>query len=219
MEKETRVAVGHPDGKRSTVWKFSVYGSEVYIFTRMFGSHSKVSLHSSGECQWSATDHWVKASPERRNADRHVTRWKVDWPDGSGAVHAFTVRIPSSELREVAASENLAEVHWLSPPGAGQMLSLECYVTPVSEADPAIGARLPHKLLISMPLRNGRWFVVLHHISDLPPDNNLELMRSRIWADAAAAGVAADPKQRGTAFFVTDTTARGLMELCPPVSA
>ena len=48
---EARVAVGRADGMRSTVWKFAVRNSEIYVFTRMFGADAKVSFHSSGECQ------------------------------------------------------------------------------------------------------------------------------------------------------------------------
>jgi hypothetical protein len=40
--REVRLAVGTPTGRRSTVWKFWVQKSEIYILSRMFGSDTKV---------------------------------------------------------------------------------------------------------------------------------------------------------------------------------
>jgi hypothetical protein len=80
--RELRVAVGGPNARRSTVWKFSVNKSDVYIFSRMFGADSKVSLHALGDCQWSNTSKWVTKVSGRRNADRHIQRWNVPRPNG-----------------------------------------------------------------------------------------------------------------------------------------
>jgi hypothetical protein len=66
--REARFAVGEPNGRSSTVWKFSIHKNEAYILTRMFGSDAKASLHVSGQCQWSATETWVKKVGGRRNA-------------------------------------------------------------------------------------------------------------------------------------------------------
>jgi hypothetical protein len=89
LREVRRLAVGTPTGRRSTVWTFSVHKSEIYILSRMFGSDSKVSLHSTGDCQWSATDTWVKKAPGRRNADRHIMKWVMPRPNGTAALHAF----------------------------------------------------------------------------------------------------------------------------------
>jgi hypothetical protein len=48
--REVRLAVGTLTDRRSTVWKFWVHKSEIYILSRMFGSDTKVSLHSTGDC-------------------------------------------------------------------------------------------------------------------------------------------------------------------------
>jgi hypothetical protein len=81
--REARFAVGEPNCRRSTVWKFSVHKNEAYILTRMFGSDAKVSLHVNGQCQWSATETWVKKVGGRRN----VCRWPTS--DGSSGCIAF----------------------------------------------------------------------------------------------------------------------------------
>jgi hypothetical protein len=65
----------------------------------MFGSDMKASFHSSGQCQWSATDTWVRRQTGARNSERHVRRWQVNYPDGSESLLVFRVEIPSSELR------------------------------------------------------------------------------------------------------------------------
>jgi hypothetical protein len=97
--REVRLAVGTLTDRRSTVWKFWVRKSDIYILSRMFGSDTKVSLHSTGDCQWSATGAWVKKVPGRRNADRHLVKWVMPRPNGAAALHVFQVRIPETELR------------------------------------------------------------------------------------------------------------------------
>jgi hypothetical protein len=211
--REVRLAVGTPIGRRSTVWKFFVRKSEIYILSRMFGTDTKVSLHSSGDCQWSATDTWVKKAPGRRNADRHIMKWVMPRPNGTAALHAFQVRIPETELRVVDIAENLNAVRWLPAPPNGHTVSLECYITPISQSDPALTSNLPHHHLFSLPLVDGRWFIVLHHLPPLD-GNDLESLRSQINARAREAGIEPKPEHRGSAFTVSDGTARGIIELC-----
>jgi hypothetical protein len=212
-KREVRIAVGSPSGRRSTVWKFFVHKNDIYILSRMFGSDAKVSLHSTGDCQWSATGAWVTKAPGRRNAERHFAKWFMPRPSGTTALHVFQVRIPETELRISAVPERLHAVKWLPIPSKGHSVSLECYITPASQNDPALLANLPCSYLFSMPLTDHRWFTVLHHVPPLD-GKDLELLRNQMNAQAMAAGIQPKPEHRGSAFTVSDGTARGLIELC-----
>lgn len=211
---EVRVAVGTSSGRRSTVWKFAVHKNEIYILSRMFGSDAKVSLHSSGDCQWSGTGAWVKKVPGRRNAERHIEKWKVRRPTGTEALHVFQIRIPETELRAIEWTEgDLESVEWLPTPPLGHTLSLECYITPVMSTSPELSLNLPCPHLYSLPLADGRWFTVLHHVPALN-GQDLEPLRGGMNAVARAAGIEPKPQHRGSAFTVSEGTARGFIELC-----
>lgn len=134
-------------------------------------------------------------------------------PNGTAALHAFHVRIPETELRVIDTAEDLNAVVWLPAPPKGHTISLECYITPISQSDPALLSNLPHPHLFSLSLADGRWFTVLHHV---PPfdGRDLEPLRSQMNAQARAAGIEPKPEHRGSAFTVSDGTARGLIELC-----
>lgn len=210
---ELRVAIGSPDGFRSTVWKFTSHRSEVYILSRMFGSDCKVSLHSSGQCQWSGTGEWVKKDSNRRNADRHFMKWSAPRPHGTAATLVFRIRIPESELRQVDIAEDLDEVLWLPVPAVGMTSSFACYITPPSLDDPTASAQLPGTLLLSQQLEDRHWFVVVHHVEPL---NGMDLhpLRDAMNARARAAGITANPKHRGCAISVTEDGARCFVEMC-----
>ena len=212
--REVRIAVGSPSGRRSTVWKFGTHKNEVYILSRMFGSDTKVSLHSSGSCQWSATDTWVRKAPGRTNAERHITKWEMPRPSGKDALHVFQVRIPETELRPSGLAESLAAVKWLPIPPPGHTVSLECYFTPLSQANPALATNLPCPHLFSVHLPEGRWFTVLCNVVPLN-GGDLKQLRSEMNARAkAVTGADPNPAHRASAFTVGEGTTRGLIELC-----
>ncbi|NOU00373.1 MAG: hypothetical protein HOO95_02195 [Gallionella sp.] len=211
--QEVRIAVGSSIGRRSTVWKFSVQNNEIYIFSRMFGSDAKVSLHSTGDCQWSGTSNWVKKVSSRKNTDRHFIKWVMPRPNGSVASLVFQIRIPETELRASNLTENLSKIKWLPIPPKGHTLSLECYITPQSQSDPALSSNLPIPHLLSLPLTDGRWFTVLSHVPPLDGDN-LEPLRNQMNEEARAAGIEPKPEHRGCAFTVSNGITRGLIELC-----
>lgn len=208
-----RVAVGRPDGRRSTIWKFTTHKGDVYILSRMFGSDCKVSLHASGQCQWSGTGEWVKKDASRRNADRHFMKWSAPRPNGNAANIVFRIRIPESELRRVDVKEDLAKVLWLPVPAVGETSSLACYITPPSIDDPAASTQLPGTLLLSQQLEDKHWFVVIHHVEQL---NGIDLrpLRDAMNAQARAAGIIANPKHRGCAIATTEYGARCFVEMC-----
>jgi hypothetical protein len=210
---EFRVAVGSPSGERSTVWKFQITRNDIYIFSRMMGSDTKVSLHESGECRWSATGSWVLKKPGRRNADRLLEKWQAPRPLGTAAAQIFQIGIPASELRISNLAEDLDSVHWLPAPPAGTAVALTCYIMPLSTADPAIAAPLPHPVLTSLQLADSRWLVVLHHT--VPVDSSfLATLRENVCELARRSGIEIRPEFRACTSF-TDVSSRGLIELCP----
>lgn len=179
----------------------------------MFGSDAKVSLHSSGQCQWSGTGKWVKKDRTRRNADRHFLKWLAPRPHGSAANLVFRIRIPETELRVVDVEEDLTEVLWLPAPSQGQTASFACYITPPSLVDPASGTQLPGGLVLSQSLEDGHWFTVLHHVEVLD-GRNLVPLRAQMNAHARSAGILPNPKHRGVAISITDDGARCFVEMC-----
>jgi len=211
---EARFAVGSPSGRRSSVWKFIVRDSDVYIVTRMFGSEAKVSLHASGQCQWSRSDKWVKQALGRRNADRHIVKWSMPRQVARAAFIIFQVRIPETELRVFTAEEELSTVQWLPAPPLGATASLECYITPISEADPTLTNFIPHPCIVAQPLADGRWFVVLHYVAPLN-GRELDGKRKKMLHQARTAGMRPGPQDRGGAFTVGTEPTRGIIELCP----
>lgn len=211
---EFRYAVGEPSGRRSSVWKIWTHKSDVYIMTRMFGADAKVSIHASGECQFSATAQWMRKNPDKRNAQRHIARWLLPQTEPDSAGFVFRIQIPESELRQGDAAEDMSGVTWLAAPPQGKAAIAECYMTPVSGGDPALATSLPYPLLRSFPLVDGRWFVVLHGVDNV---NSADLERARQQVLEQNPEIASTRKTYSVALFgtVNDTQGRLLVELRP----
>jgi hypothetical protein len=194
------------------VWVFVVRGSDVYITPSLLGGQAKVSLHASGQFQYSYSDSWVTALPGRRNADRHIKKWSLPRQLGREAANVFHVRIPESDLQALNLEEDLSSVRWLPTPAVGETVSLECYITSASDGDPTFTAYTPHPCVVSLPLADGRWFVVLNCIMPL---NGLDLghERKRLRRALRAAGVEALSKHRYIGFLEHPGSLRGLVEL------
>lgn len=213
--QEFRIAVGSPSGERSTVWKFWTNGADVYIQSRMFGSDCKVSLHASGQCQFSRTSESLKKiSPDAKNQERHINKWRSPRPIGLAAARVFCVRIPASELRTSAVAEDLKNVHWIPSPGPGKMVALECYITPVVANDPALTGGLPPKCdhIVSMRLTDGRWFLILMW-TPRASSKVLSQVRTLARGQAAGAGLSLTGSWR-LAALGEDDGVRYLAEVC-----
>lgn len=212
MAKEYRIAVGSKDGLRSTVWKFCVNKNDIYIISRMFGRESKVSLHATGECQWSLTGDWVKKKPGRTNASRHITKWNIKRPTDSEAQHIFRIHILETELRSTRKIENLKKVTFISPSQKGSAISLECYITPPSTSDPALQTNLPCSVLASIQLADSRWFVVMRNVTT-PSIDDVESLRHTILKQIGKQ-YTPSPEHRIAAFTELPGPTRGFIELC-----
>jgi len=213
---EFRFCVGEATGERSTVWKIWVQTNETYILSRMMGSVAKISLHSSGLCQFSRTIEWLKKHVDvLKKKDRHLRRWKLpEIPNGQTA-HVFRIIIPRSELREVIVEENLKKVHWLPIPDPNHAIQLECYFTSPLKQEPNI-LYLPHRHLVSMPLADGRWFVVFIQEVEITKDKLLilENARNEILSYISEKNISIQPNQR-VGGFLNIGDCQGLIELTP----
>ncbi len=211
FENEHRVAVGGQKGMRSSVWKFASHKGNVYIMTRMFGADAKVSLHESGQAQWSATSSWVLRDPIRKNSDRHIKRWTLPTATKDNAELVFEVQIPRSELRRIDEVEDLKNIQWLPLPPVGLSVCLECYITPVLEKN-EYTFKFPYPLLTIMPLNKDRFFVVLVNLKPIS-EGDLDKTRRAIINQVTKVGFKILPAHRATVFFERETGVKGMIEM------
>jgi hypothetical protein len=212
---EARFALGTRLGPRSTIWKAWVQGDEAYIASRMFGSDLKVSIHSSGECQVSRTDSWVKRQENFRNAERHVHRWHISAPVDHQAVLVFQVGIPVSELRDQEPPTDKKKVVWVSGIPNGVTVRFLFYVTQTVEVDPGAMGTSQARHLFSLRMRSGRWFVVFVDTISLSA-SDIDEARCAALDQARAVGILPNRSQRLSLFNQPNSLdgVHGLMELC-----
>jgi len=216
LRTEARFAVGSRSGPRSTIWKAWVHGDDAYIASRMFGSDMKVSIHASGECQWSATGTWVQREPNTKNAERHVHRWRVAQPAGNEALLVFRVEIPMSELRPLPEPNDKKKVWWVGGTPPESTVRFLFYLTRPNETDPAPHSSLQTKHLFSLRLRSSRWLVVLVEIISLSA-GDIAAVRKQVIAQAKSRGLAAPAPEHRVSVFIqppAEGGAHGLLELC-----
>jgi hypothetical protein len=215
FEHDFRVAVGSASGRRSTIWKFFVRNHDVYIVSGMCEGDCKITLHPSGDCQFSAVDAWVKKVAGRRNADRHMVKWHSPRPTGSAATEVLQIRIPESELREIDTTEDLSEVHWLPAPGAGKCVAFGCYLTCPNDSDPVIGASLPCDVLFYSQLADKRWLVVFNFLIEYS-QRDIDATRRQIIDTVAQHGLQVLSEHRAIAHLKIDGASfPGFIEFCP----
>jgi hypothetical protein len=183
----------------------------------MFGSDMKVSFHSTGQCQWSRTDTWVKRQPNARNADRHVVLWSISQPTADQALLIFRVEIPMSEVRPQSPLIDKKKVFWISGAPAEATVRFLVYLTRIAATDPT-STRLHSpsiRHLFSLRLRGGRWVVVFVEVISLSA-RDIGEARQAVRDQVTAAGITPQPNHRA-GLFITPTTeggAHGLFEIC-----
>jgi hypothetical protein len=215
VRTEARFAVGTRHGPRSTIWKAWVQGDEAYIASRMFGSDMKVSLHSSGQCQWSATDTWVRRQARVRNADRHVHRWQVSYPTSNQSLLMFRVEIPVSQLRALPPPTDKRKAWWISGVPDGATARFLFYMTRPSDAEPAPSTTAHMRHLFSLRLRSARWLVVFVELISLSAAA-LASARAAVLEQVKVAGLVPQAHHRMSLFIQppAEGGAYGLLELC-----
>ena len=200
----TRIAVGSRDGAKSSIWKIWTQGDEIYASSRLFNGLAKVSLHSSGQCQWSYTDEWVLQQEGRRNAERHIAKWSVAYPDGETALLVLRIAVPASELRALAAPADKKKVLWIGNVPQQTTVQLLLFVTRQQVTAPASDDTQDRRHIQSMQLRNGRWLVVMVHLPTLSAQDINEA-RAMAVAQTRDAGIKVLPEHR-IAFYAPPST-------------
>jgi hypothetical protein len=215
VRTEARFACGTRSGPRSTIWKAWVHGDEAYISSRMFGSDMKVSFHSSGQCQWSATDTWVRRQTGVRNSERHVHRWHVDYPADNDSLLVFRVEIPASELRTLPPPRDRKKVWWVSGIPEGATARFLFYITRPSDVDPGLIAATPLRHLFSLRLRSARWLVSFVELISLS-GADIESARTAVLTEVKSLGLVPSADHRMSLFSQppAEGGAHGLLELC-----
>ena len=214
---EARFAVGTRNGPQSSIWKVWVHGDEAYIASRAFGKYQKVSLHSSGQGQWSLTDDWVKETPSRRNAERHIVRWTMPLPVEGQAALVFKVQIPCSELRTLPTLVDKKKVFWISAVPLEATVRCLFYLTGAFTVDPAPQDTETRRKLFSLKLRSGRWMVVLFDVTSLST-SDLIAARKAVIQQFLPRASPLDLKDMRAALFSQSNEptndCNGLIELC-----
>lgn len=112
-----RVALGSPTEPFSSVWRFWVNRSDVYIAARILAGLFKISLHESGV--------WVLAFTSESGAVFESNRRGMTWRRPPEFAPGWTMgpsisipRLDNSPLLAKRATDK-APIHWLTPPAVG----------------------------------------------------------------------------------------------------
>jgi hypothetical protein len=214
---EARFAVGSRLAKRSAIWKLWVWGEEAYLASRMFGKHMKVSFHSSGDCQWSLTDNYVKEQQLASNAERHIARWKICRPSNDQPILAFTVDIPMSELRIWEPStKNEKKVFWVAGAPEESTVRFLIYFTSTSPNDPLPSDSGSRRKVFSLRFKSGGWLVVLLDTISLSPSTISQARLAVIEQFYTAQSLNLASDERATLFSTPneDDGCPGFIEIC-----
>lgn len=213
MKKELRFCIGEPTGPHSTTWKIWVNRSDVYLSSRMLASDIKVSLHESGECQYSHTSESF-AHTGKRNQDRHIKKWKRRsiYPK-SGVVNLFRIIIPSTELSLTSAEQKEAkDIVWYMAPPIGYGAYIELWLTPALACPPGQDEFI-NDLLGVLSLANSQHVGVTVRDLKITPQNIEDLARVR--DQAGSSQKQKDPRIRGWALTWSKQNDYAIVEFAP----
>ncbi|MFN7686420.1 MAG: hypothetical protein ACK5OP_01700 [Sphingobacteriales bacterium] len=170
MKSTCRFAVGERNGLKSSIWTVAINKADIYVFSRLFGSDFKLSLHESGNAQWSFTSDFVARQIDMPNKDRHFIKWTFSRPLDSMAINIFRIQIPHTELRNIPSPTN-KKVKWVSGVTLGTYQFDLCITMP-SDTDPTAGRDdLPHRVLDCLQLADKRWLVIFVQVVGLTPSD------------------------------------------------
>ncbi len=116
-KKTVRLGVGTSDCPQSTLWSFTVSGSDVYIAQRFSYFLQKFSLHSSGRWRFASnSDKWTK------HGDRALLKWLRPVPVFGSWVLGPTIVIPPLWVVDplTVPDRYNNKIYWLLPPGKDQ---------------------------------------------------------------------------------------------------
>lgn len=126
-DKVIRFSVGSHDSGYSSIWRIwfnkpSIEAtSNVYISYRSLGGTQKISIHQSGDIQYSFTSEYAKKM-DKRNSSRHIDKWNI-----SLNRPIFKIIVPDTELKKVDSIDN--EIKLVPPPSKDCAIELYLYIT------------------------------------------------------------------------------------------
>ena len=211
--RELRFCIGSPSQSQSTSWKVWTQRGDVYLASRSVASDLKVSLHESGECQYSYTSKWAMETGAR-NRERHLERWKRRRPHPiSRTVHLFRVILPGSELRRATADVKPPRgLVWYPPPPSGQSVHVDLWLTP-PDSEGQTQAHFMNDLLGALTLDGGRILGVTARYQAVSAADSRSLIRLR--KVVAERESRRDPRSHGWALARNYQHVTSLVEFAP----
>lgn len=197
--------------RRSAVWSVYINKSDIYVSSSI-SKKDKVSLHESGNYQWSMRSEAVADAPFVPNTGRHFARWKSPQvPAGEHFTHEFFVLIAESELRP-EHKESAKEVARLPipPRGFGALIGFYVFSNPT-------GGNLdrvePQPLFVHR-LQNGRILMLVHNTIEIDPitTQRMQVISGETFQEARRQG---HQSTRAVARITNHAGVSGLVELAP----
>lgn len=134
-----RFLVGSEGERRSSSWRLWTKETEeveaikkdIYVTTRPLGGVVKISLHDTGEWQFSFTSEFVEKMMSTNQWDlqsRHIRRWKRPAEVAPGVTIALRIYIAESELRLLPWTSK-KKVYWVPKPKQGHAVEFLLLIT------------------------------------------------------------------------------------------
>jgi len=136
-----RFAVGRSDGPQSTIWRLWTQGSDVYLAPRAVARRWKISFHEGGRCHWGfESEDALTAAAEpaalAQSTSRFPDIWQMPAPFAPGWTRAFTIVVPSSELRRPLRRREDGSVVWLNSPADAPVVNFAVLFGPPDALSP-----------------------------------------------------------------------------------
>ena len=213
-----RICIGEEKGRRSTVWWFTTSGADIYFGSRVMKKSSKISLHKSGDAQWSEMSEWFgKNRPGRPNQERHLEKWKRGLPTDTDAKLMFRIVLLAQELDFGDSREDLSDVIWIPAPSVGFNRSINLYHSKGS-FDYAPRDRNDFVAALSVEPSESVVFLSEHYATPEFDIQEVNLARTTLDEMVQNEGLVIKANYRGLAYFVDDFDDRGMMEFRPRVA-
>lgn len=220
MEYKIKFAIGSPSGVSSSAWTICARQDDLYLWTWLSSGMVKVSLHASGDCQWSGNEKWVQefSHSNFRNQDRHFERWRQPEPDPSGVTILCRLLFPASDFSKshndvkVRSDKNVV---WLPNPGRGMATEVNCLLSatgsPSGDLCPTPGVVLGEHALAT----KGR-LTVTANVKQLTDEDETAFAVQRMKMHQGALLALGDPLPEGlisTVFKYQENGVHGFIEL------
>jgi hypothetical protein len=150
----------------------------------------------------------------RRNADRHIAKWHLAYPQDDNALLAFRIAVPVSELRLENTPLSRKKTHWVGNAPGGSTVEFCFYFTRALDGPPATEGNPELRHIASLQLRDGRWLVTFVRLLCLSA-TEIAAARDTAVAQARDDGVQVRAEHRLAMFALpTAETSAAVLEVC-----